>query len=155
MTRSFSTYDDLAAALGEFLGHSDWLTIDQARIDTFADATDDHQWIHVDAERAAAGPFGTTVAHGYLTLALVPTLVASLVDYAGWSARINYGCNRVRFPQPVPVDSRIRAGVQLAGVVPGAAGIQVTLLVTVEIEDPVGQPRDKPALVAELVTLLA
>jgi acyl dehydratase len=155
MSRRFTTPEELTAAVGQFLGHSDWLTIDQARIDTFAVATNDHQWIHVDPVRAAAGPFGTTVAHGYLTLALVPTLVSSVVDYAGWPVRINYGSNKVRFPQPVPVNGRVRAGVQLAGAVPAAAGIQVTSVVTVDVEDPVGQPLDKPALVAEIVTLLA
>ncbi|MFY9916064.1 MAG: MaoC family dehydratase, partial [Nocardioidaceae bacterium] len=110
--RVFRTTEELTAAVGEHLGHSDWVLVDQARIDAFADATGDHQWIHVDPARAASGPFSSTVAHGYLTLALVPALVATLVDYAGWSVKINYGSNKVRFPQPVPVDSRVRAGVE-------------------------------------------
>ncbi len=153
--RVFHTTDELAAAVGEHLGHSDWVLVDQARIDAFADATGDHQWIHVDPARAASGPFGTTVAHGYLTLALVPALVATLVDYAGWSVKINYGSNKVRFPQPVPVDSRVRAGVEVAAVTSVPAGLQVAVRVTVVIEGREGQNGGKPALVAETLTLLA
>ncbi len=153
--RVFRTTDELTAAVGEHLGHSDWVLIDQTRIDAFADATGDHQWIHVDPSRAASGPFGTTVAHGYLTLALVPALVATLVDYAGWSVKINYGSNKVRFPQPVPVDSRLRAGVEVAGVTSVPAGLQVAMRVTVEIEGREGQNGGKPVLVAETLTLLA
>jgi acyl dehydratase len=152
--RVFSSYDDLTAAVGEHLGYSDWLTIDQARIDTFAEATGDHQWIHVDPERAASGPFGSTIAHGYLTLSLVPVLVGSIVDYAGWSVKINYGSNRVRFPAPVKVDSRVRATVELANVAAAAGGTQVTLKVVLDLEEG-GRPQPKPALVAELLTLLA
>jgi acyl dehydratase len=152
--RVFSSYDDLTAAVGEHLGHSDWLTIDQKRIDTFAEATSDRQWIHVDAERAADGPFGSTIAHGYLTLSLVPVLVASVVDYAGWSVKINYGSNRVRFPAPVKVDSRVRAAVDLANVAAASGGTQVTLNVVLDLEEG-GRPQPKPALVAELLTLLA
>lgn len=155
MTRVFTTYDELAGAVGKHLGYSDWVTIDQQRIDTFADATGDHQWIHVDPVRAAQGPFGATVAHGYLTLSLVPALVASLVEYAGWSVKINYGSNKVRFPQPVLVDSRARAGVEIAAVSAVPAGTQVTIRVTVEIEDRHGERQAKPALVAEVLTLLA
>lgn len=154
MSRVFATYDELAAAVGEFLGESEWVEVDQRRIDTFAEATGDRQWIHVDPERAAASPFGATVAHGYLTLALVPTLVASLVEYSGWSVRVNYGSNRVRFPQPVVAGSRVRAGLQLADVARVAAGTQVTLKVTVEIESARGDRLAKPALVAEILTLL-
>ncbi len=155
MPRSFTSSDELTAAVGEHLGHSDWVLVDQARIDGFAEATDDHQWIHVDPERAASGPFGTTIAHGYLTLSLVPVLVGSLVDYAGWDVKINYGTNKVRFPLPVPVDSRVRAGVEVAAVTPVEAGLQVAMLVTVVIEGPDGVRLDKPALVAETLTLLA
>jgi acyl dehydratase len=150
MRRVFGTEEELTAAVGTHLGHGDWLTIGQARIDTFADATDDYQWIHVDPERAAAGPFGSTVAHGYLTLSLVPALLSGLVEYAGWPVKINYGTDRVRFPSPVPVGSRVRAGAELVAVRPSGAGIQVVLQVTVEIEG-----RDKPALVAQTITLLA
>ena len=148
MARTFTAYDDLLAAVGEQLGHGDWLLIDQARIDSFDEATGDDQWIHVDPERAAAGPFGTTIAHGYLTLALVPALVGSLVDYAGWPVKVNYGSNKVRFPAAVPVGARVRAGLQVA------AGVQVAMTVTVEIEGPDGARRDKPALVAETLTVL-
>ncbi|MGI8612672.1 MAG: MaoC family dehydratase [Nocardioidaceae bacterium] len=155
MTRTFTTPDELTAAVGGHLGHSDWLLVDQARIDGFAEATGDHQWIHVDPERAASGPFGTTIAHGYLTLSVVPVLVGSLVDYAGWEVKINYGCNKVRFPLPVPVGSRVRAGVEVAAVTEVPAGLQVAMRVTVEIEGPDGVQRDKPALVAETLTLLA
>lgn len=153
--RTFTNVDELQAAVGDPLGHSDWVLVDQQRIDTFADATGDHQWIHVDPARAASGPFGSTVAHGYLTLALLPMLVGSLVDYAGWSVKVNYGSNKVRFPAPVPVGSRVRAAVTLADVRPLPSGTQVTLQVTVEIEDPCGAGAGKPALVAETLTLLA
>ena len=129
---------------------SEWLTVDQQRIDTFADATGDHQWIHVDPERAAAGPFGTTIAHGFLTLSLVPHLLRDVVDYPAWPVRINYGSDRVRFLAPVPVDSRVRAGAELVAVRPSGTGTQVTVAVTVEIEG-----SEKPALVAQTLTLLA
>ena len=155
MLRVFSTYDELAAAVGEHLGHSDWVLVDQTRIDGFAEATGDHQWIHVDPQRAASGPFGTTIAHGHLTLSLVPVLVASVVDYRGWDVKINYGANNVRFPLPVPVDSRVRAGVEVAAVTEVPAGLQVAMRVTVETEGPDGVRREKPALVAETLTLLA
>jgi acyl dehydratase len=145
----FETRADLDAAVGQHLGHSEWLTIDQPRIDLFADATGDHQWIHVDPRRAAAGPYGSTVAHGYLTLALVPALVADVLDYAGWPAKLNYGSDKVRFPAPVPVNSRVRAGVEMLVVRDVPAGVQVVSRVTVEIEG-----SDRPALVAETITLL-
>lgn len=154
MTRIFATADELTAAVGEHLGFSDWVLVDQARIDAFADATGDHQWIHVDPDRAASGPFGSTVAHGYLTLSLLPVLVASLADYAGWPVKINYGSNKVRFPMPVPVNSSVRAGVQVAAVTEVPAGVQVEMTVTVEIRTPSGDIAAKPALVAETLTLL-
>ena len=153
--RVFTTIDGLKAAVGEPLGSSNWQLVDQHRIDTFADATGDHQWIHVDRERAAGGPFGSTIAHGYLTLSLVPVLVASVVDYAGWQVKINYGSNKVRFPSPVPVDSCVRANVALLSVDESAAGVAVTTRVTVEIQLPDGTPAPKPALVAEVITFLA
>ncbi len=155
MPRTFWTLADLRDAVGEPLGPSAWLLVDQERIDAFAAATGDHQWIHVDPQRAARGPFGTTVAHGYLTLSLVPVLVGSLVDYAGWEVKINYGSNKVRFPAPVPVRSRVRADATVATVTETAAGAQVTLRVTVTGEDADGKESPKPALVAEMVTLLA
>jgi acyl dehydratase len=151
----FESLDQLTAAVGSVLGHSDWVLVDQARIDTFAEATGDHQWIHVDPQRAADGPFGRTIAHGYLTLSLVPALVASVVDYAGWGMKINYGSNKVRFPAPVPVDSRVRARVELVGVAETASGVHVTTRVTIDAERADHTPILKPALVAELVTLLA
>jgi acyl dehydratase len=150
MTHVFRSVDDLTAAVGTHLGFSDWLTVDQHRIDTFADATGDHQWIHVDPERAAAGPFGTTIAHGFLTLSLVPHLLRDLVDYPAWPVRINYGSDRVRFIAPVPVDSPVRAGAELVEVRPSGTGTQVALSVTVEIAG-----SEKPALVAQTLTLLA
>jgi acyl dehydratase len=153
--RVFSDPDELEAAVGEHLGHSDWVLVDQARIDAFAEATGDHQWIHVDPARAASGPFGTTVAHGYLTLSLLPVLVSSLVEYAGWPVKINYGSNKVRFPQPVPVDSSVRAGVEVAAVSSVPSGLQVATRVTVEIRTPDAQILPKPALVAETLTLLS
>ncbi len=153
MTRRFADAAELLAAVGEHLGYSDWLTIDQSRIDAFAAATEDHQWIHVDPERAADGPYGATIAHGYLTLALVPALVRSVIDYVGWSTRVNYGSDKIRFPSPVPVGSQVRAGVQLLAVRQTATGLHVTNRVTVDIGRD-GQPLPKPALIAETITLL-
>ncbi|MBT2384108.1 MaoC family dehydratase, partial [Streptomyces sp. ISL-11] len=107
--RIFTSPEELRAAVGEELGPGDWLEVDQKRIDLFAEATGDHQWIHVDAERAAAGPFGTTIAHGYLTLSLLAALVPPLMRAEGARMGINYGLNKVRFPAPVPAGSRLRA----------------------------------------------
>jgi acyl dehydratase len=154
MPHAFTTLDELTAAVGEHLGYSDWVHIDQQRIDTFAAATGDFQWIHVDPMRAASGPYGRTIAHGYLTLSLLPVLVASVVSYDGWAVKVNYGSNKVRFPQPVPVDSRVRAGLELVAVTEAATGTQVTVRASVEIQDPEGQVLPKPALVAETLTLL-
>ncbi|MEU5028719.1 MaoC family dehydratase [Streptomyces milbemycinicus] len=145
--RIFTSPEDLRSAVGEDLGPSDWLEIDQKRIDLFAEATGDHQWIHVDPEKAAAGPFGTTIAHGYLTLSLLPSFTPQLLRVEGVRMGINYGVNKVRFPSPVPVDSRLRATGRLAEVTEVAdGGVQVTLVVTVEREG--GQ---KPVCVAESV----
>jgi acyl dehydratase len=149
MTQVMNTVDELTAAVGQHLGHSSWLTIDQDRINLFADATGDHQWIHVDPDRAAGGPFGRPVAHGYLTLSLVPVLVSEVIDYAGWGTKINYGSNKIRFPAAVPVGSRLRAGVEVLDVREVSSGLQVTNRVTVEIDG-----TDRPALVAETLTLL-
>ncbi|MEJ7628058.1 MAG: MaoC family dehydratase [Nocardioidaceae bacterium] len=151
----FTSLDEISASVGRPLGHSEWVLVDQQRIDGFAEATGDRQWIHVDPERAAGGPFGATIAHGYLTLSLVPALVASLVDYSGWGVKINYGSNKVRFPAPVLVGSRVRVAATVSSVDESAAGVQVTLQVTVEVEDAGGVPAAKPALVAEILTLLA
>ncbi len=118
----FANLDEVQAGVGRHLGHSDWLEITQERIDTFAEATGDHQWIHVDAKRAADGPFGTTIAHGYLTLSLSNLFLPQIVDVQGISMGINYGVNKVRFPAPVPVGSRVRAGAELAAADPIAGG---------------------------------
>nr|WP_231708825.1 MaoC family dehydratase [Arthrobacter sp. zg-Y20] len=127
---------------------SDWITIDQERINMFADATDDHQWIHVDPERAADGPFGSTIAHGYLSLALLPALASGRFRVDGMVMGVNYGLDRVRFPHPVPVGSRVRARSEIASVEQVDRGVRVKLLVTVEIEGV-----DKPAAVAESISL--
>jgi acyl dehydratase len=145
--RTFSSAEELRAAVGEPLGYSDWHAIDQGRIDRFAEATGDHQWIHVDPEKAKAGPFGTTIAHGYLTLALIPWLMSEVVAYDGVKMGINYGTNKVRFPAPVPVGSRVRAGAELAQAEDvGGGGVQIVTRVTIEVE---GQ--EKPSCVAETV----
>jgi len=151
--RKFLNFDELAAAVGENLGYSQWLTIDQSRIDAFAEATGDRQWIHVDTERAARGPHGSTIAHGYLTLSLLPALVGSIVTYDAWTTRLNYGSNKVRFPAAVKSGSRVRAGAELVAVDVAAAGLIVTTRVTLEHEHE-GRMQPKPALVAEALTLL-
>ena len=138
--------DDLPTSVGKHLGYTEWLTVDQDQINLFADATGDHQWIHVDAERAKGGPFGTTIAHGYLTLSLTPRFIFQVLQVEGVSLVVNYGLNKVRFPAPVPSGSRIRFGAELAAAEPVKGGTQVTLNATYEIE---GQP--KPACVAEIV----
>ena len=147
--RTFSTFEEIEAAAGQQIGTSDWVEIDQERVDKFADATGDHQWIHVDVERAKDGPFGGTIAHGYLTLSLVPWLGSQVFTLDTPGAKLNYGVNKVRFPNPVRVGSRIRARVKINGVSDVSAGKQLTVGYTVEIE---GQ--DKPACVAESVVLL-
>jgi acyl dehydratase len=143
---TFASIDALRDAIGKDLGYSDWVTIDQARINQFADATGDHQWIHVDPERAAQGPFKTTIAHGYLTLSLLPALTSGLVRVDGIRMGVNYGVNKVRFPAPVPVDSRVRARVEIVSVEDVGGGVQVTSRVTIEREG-----GDKPVCVAESV----
>ncbi len=147
--RTFTTVDELTAAVGHPVGSSDWLLVDQERVDAFADATDDHQWIHVDRERAAASPFGGTIAHGYLTLSLLPMLGAQIFSLDTPGAKLNYGVNKVRFPAPLTVGKRVRAHASVAGVAELPAGTQLTLGWTVEIED-----EPKPACVAETVVLL-
>ena len=135
MARVFASPDELESAVGEHLGHSDWLEITQERIDTFADATGDHQWIHVDPERAREGPFGTTIAHGYLTQSLVNHFLPQIIDVRGIRMGINYGANRLRFPAPVPVGSRVRGGAELLEVERTRDGaVQATIRVSVEIE---------------------
>jgi acyl dehydratase len=148
MPTVFATPKDLLAAVGKPLGASDWLEIRQERIDGFADATGDHQWIHVDPERAKAGPFGKTIAHGYLTLSLVNCFLPEIVEVRGISMGVNYGCDKVRFPAPVPVGSRVRGVGQLVAAeeVKGGA-VQATVRVTVEIEG-----SERPACVVDTIS---
>ncbi len=147
MPRIFKTPADLKSALGEHLGYSEWLEMTQDRIDKFADATGDQQWIHVDPERAKAGPFGACIAHGYLTLSLVNLFLPLIVDVQGISMGVNYGSDRLRFPAPVPVGLRIRGGGELIQVEEVKGGVQATIRVTVEVE---GQER--PACVVETIS---
>jgi acyl dehydratase len=147
--RVFSDLAEFVAAKGEHLGHSDWHEITQEQVNLFADATGDHQWIHVDIERAKAGPFGGPIAHGFLTLSLLSVLGQDLYRVHGLAMGVNYGLNKVRFPTPVPVGSRVRAGAELVEVTEVKLGTQAVLKFTVEIEN---QP--KPACVAEQVVLL-
>lgn len=147
--RVFNDAAEIAAAAGTEIGVSEWVQISQDRIDMFADATGDRQWIHVDPERAAEGPFGATIAHGYLTLSMLPFLGAQVYAFAGDVARVNYGLNKVRFVAPVKVDAKIRNRVELTEVNEIDKGQQVTLRHTIEIKGV-----EKPACVAETVTLL-
>jgi acyl dehydratase len=147
--RVLDDLDELASLTGEELGTSEWLEIDQSRVNAFADATGDHQWIHVDVERAASGPFGGTIAHGYLTLSLIPYLGSQVFSLETPGAKLNYGVNKVRFPSPVRVGSLIRSRVVMGEVTDLPAGTQLTLRHTIEIEG-----HDKPACVAETVVLL-
>jgi acyl dehydratase len=147
--RVFTTFDEITSALGEPLGPSEWLTMEQERVDAFADATGDHQWIHVDVERAASGPFGGTVAHGYLTLSLIPQFTAEVMALETPGAKLNYGVNKVRFPTPVPVGKRIRATATIKELSDVPAGKQLVTQYVVEVEG-----EGKPACVAETVVLL-
>lgn len=147
--RTFTTLDEIAAAAGEELGTGEWVEITQDRVDQFAEATGDFQWIHVDQERAKAGPFGGTIAHGYLTLSLIPWLGTKVFSLETPGAKLNYGLNKVRFPNPVLVGARVRVTVTLAEVTDLPQGKQLTLKHVIEIED-----QDKPACVAESVVLL-
>jgi acyl dehydratase len=148
MTTTIQGIDGLKAKVGEHLGYSDYLEITQDRVNRFADATGDHQWIHVDVDRAnRESPFGGPIAHGYLTLALAPSLLPQVLRVEGVTMGVNYGANKVRFPSPVPVGSKLRAGAGITSVEDvGGGGAQVTLDVTFEVE---GAP--KPACVAQVV----
>ncbi len=137
---------DLAARVGEVLGHSSWRTVTQAEVDTFARLTGDEQWIHIDAERAAAGPFGGTIVYGYLTLSLSTLFLDEVLTVDGAGLVLNYGSNRVRYPSPVPVGSNVRAEVTLASVEPVPGGLQTTFRLLFEVE---GQA--KPGCVADIV----
>jgi len=145
--RVFASLDELRAAVGEQLGWTDWVTVEQKRIDQFAEATGDHQWIHVDAERAAQGPFGTTIAHGFLTLSLIPSLTPLLFQVEGVRMGVNYGVNKVRFPAPVPVGSRLRATAKVAELTEVSGGVQLVTQVTIEREGGA-----KPVCAAETVS---
>lgn len=145
----FASLDDLRAAVGTEVGHGQWLDVSQERIDTFAEATGDHQWIHVDPERAASGPFGGTIAHGFLSLALIPALTAGLTAVDRVTMGVNYGLNKVRFPAPLPVGSRVRGRVELMSMDDVPGGVQLTSRVTVEREG-----GGKPVCVAETITRL-
>ena len=147
--RVFSGLDEFELAVGTHLGFSGWHVITQERIDRFAEATGDAQWIHTDPVRAASGPFGTTIAHGYLSLSLIPMMLGEIYRVDGISMGVNYGSNRVRFPAAVRVDSRLRAGAELVALDWRPVGVQVTVLVTVEREG-----GDKPVCIAELLALL-
>ena len=147
--KTFAGLQEFERAVGAHLGYGEWLEVTQERIDAFAEATGDHQWIHVDPHRAANGPFGGTIAHGYLTLAIIPMLTDGILRVDGVSMAVNYGCNKVRFPSHVPVGSRIRAGVEIVSVEAGPAGTTAVTRVTVELDG-----SEKPVCVAECVTLM-
>jgi acyl dehydratase len=145
--RTIDGLDWVRALVGEELGHSDWLEVSQERVNAFADATLDHQWIHVDLERARAeSPFGGPIAHGYLTLSLLPFLLGQVVEVSGVRMAINYGLNRLRYPAPVPVGRRVRLAARLAAVEEIRGGVQCQLDCTVEVEGGA-----KPGLVAEVL----
>ena len=146
MTTTVDTVADLAALVGQPLGHSSWFEVTQERVNAFADATEDHQWIHVDPERAAQGPFGGTIAHGYLTLALMIPMWSEVLTVRQRRMGINYGLNRVRFPSPVRVGQKIRLSATLAAVEDVPGGVQATVDCVVEADG-----SDKPACVAQAV----
>lgn len=145
--RVFESLADLKSAVGGHLGYSDWHVVSQEQVSAFADATGDHQWIHVDPERAAQGPFGTTVAHGFLTLSLIPMLAQEVYQVGGVRMGVNYGLNRVRFPAPLPTGSQVRAGIRTLSIEDIEGGVHMVNEVTIEREG-----GDKPCCVAETVT---
>jgi acyl dehydratase len=146
MTTVINGIDDLKSRVGDHLGYSEWHDVTQDQVNLFADATGDHQWIHVDLERAKAGPFGGPIAHGYLTLSLAPTLMEQVLRIDGVSMGVNYGCNKVRFPAPVPVPSRLRLGATLQNVDDIEGGAQYAVELTFEVEGAA-----KPSCVAECI----
>ena len=147
MPTVFANPDAVLAAVGQHLGVTDWITVDQDRINRFADATGDHQWIHVDVDKAKAGPFGGPIAHGYLTLSLTNLFLPQLIAVEDLSMGINYGVNKVRFPTPVLAGSRVRASAEIAEGEEVAGGVQVVIKITVEVEG-----STKPACIVENVT---
>jgi acyl dehydratase len=147
--RVFDGVAELEEAVGTHLGHSEWHTVNQDQIDAFAAATGDHQWIHVDPAKAAEGPFGSTVAHGFLTLSLVPMLTWQVYQVEGVKMAVNYGADKLRFPSPAPVGSRVRAAVELTSVTPNKLGYQIATRVTIELDG-----SDKPACVADMLAVV-
>ncbi|GGI04151.1 MaoC family dehydratase [Egicoccus halophilus] len=145
-TRIVEGREGLEALVGQQVGATDWIEISQEQVDQFADATGDHQWIHVDVERAADGPFGGTIAHGFLTLGLIPRVLTSVVDVQGFSMVVNYGLDKVRFPAPVPVGAKVRGVVVLDEVSEAGAGVQVAYQITIEVDG-----SEKPACVARFL----
>jgi acyl dehydratase len=145
-TTTFNTPKDLLSAVGTQLGPTDWITITQEQINAFADATLDNQWIHVDTERAKSGPFGAPIAHGYLTMSLASHFMSELIRVSGISMGINYGVDKVRFPSPVPVGSKLRGGGEIVAVREVPGGVQATIRVTIEREG-----GDKPAAVVDAI----
>src|SRR5262245_43097900 len=147
MATSFASTQDLLAAVGEDLGTTEWTTIGQDRIDQFAQATGDHQWIHVDVERAKSGPFGSTIAHGYLTLSLCAPFLGELAQVGGISMGINYGIDKARFIAPVPAGARVRGRGEVVSVTEVPGGVQAVVRITVELEG-----SEKPAAVVDTVS---
>ena len=142
--REINGIDELKAAAGEDLGYSEWHELDQDKVNTFADVTGDHQWIHIDTERAKETPWGGTIVHGFFTLALAPVVGAEVVSFSGFQFALNYGLDKVRFPSPLPVGKKVRAAVKIAEVTDIAGGVQVKQVLTFEAED-----GEKPVCVAE------
>ncbi len=147
MTTQFDSPSALLGSEGKHLGYSGWLEIDQKRIDLFAEATGDHQWIHVDPERAASGPFGKTIAHGYLSLSLANLFLPQIMKVDNVSMGVNYGCEKVRFPAPVPVGSHLRGGGEVLSVEEVKGGVQIVVRITVEIEG-----SERPACVIDTIS---
>lgn len=147
MTTVFENPASLLGSLGQHLGYSEWLEIDQSRIDLFAEATGDHQWIHVDPERAAQGPFGKTVAHGYLTLSLANLFLPEIMRVENTSMGVNYGADKVRFPAPVPVGSLVRGGGEVLTVEEVKGGVQIVVRMTIEV-----QGSDRPGCVIDTIS---
>ena len=146
MAKTVNGLDEIKALAGQHLGYSEWWEITQDRVNTFADATDDHQWIHVDPERAKSGPFGGAIAHGYLTLSLLIPLWSEILQIEGIKMAVNYGLNKVRFPAPVPVGAKIRMGATLVEVKDVAGGVEAAVDAVVEVEG-----ASKPSLVAQAI----
>lgn len=147
MKTIFDSKESVLSRVGQELGVSDWLTMEQSRVDQFADATNDHQWIHIDPARAATGPFGATIAHGYLTLSLISWFMPQIVDLSAMKMGVNYGCDKVRFPAPVKVGSKVRGrAVLVAADATKDGGVQATIRVSVEVEG-----GDKPGCVADTI----